>query len=214
MTQNSGPTASSRRTSIQNCRCSRAHSSTPTSRRRAPWPRRTSSAPRRRSSSDSLSISASWMCKPARQSTTISPATGVRGARRWRRASRRRSARRLADLLDSDLHCFAAGGRRRKPVIVAGDRRRPAASSNRSVMTSWVRRRAASLAKRRTGRGGRAGPRGAHKGRVVGVLLLRVGGAGRRSGRAVVAASLMSAVGGGSAWSRATPTSPRAPGTL
>ena len=73
MTQNSGPTGSSRRTSIQGCSCSHAHSSMPTSRRRPPFPRRTGTAPRGRSRSDSLGASASWMRSPARQSTTISP---------------------------------------------------------------------------------------------------------------------------------------------
>src|SRR3954453_3253388 len=73
MTQNSGPTGSSRRTSIQRCRCSQAHASMPASRRRPPLPRRTSRAPRRWSRSDSLSASASWIRSPARHSTTIRP---------------------------------------------------------------------------------------------------------------------------------------------
>jgi hypothetical protein len=67
MTQKSGPTGSSSRTSSQGCRCSQAHPSMPTSRRRPPSPRRTSTEPRHRSRSGSLSASASWMRSPARQ---------------------------------------------------------------------------------------------------------------------------------------------------
>ena len=73
MTQNSGPTGSSTRTSSHGWSSSQAQSSMPTSRRRPPLPRRTSTAPRRASRSASASASASLIRKPARQSTAISP---------------------------------------------------------------------------------------------------------------------------------------------
>ena len=148
MTQNSAPTGSSRRRSIQGFRgCPQAHSSMPTSRRRPPLPRRTSSAPRRWSRSDSLSASASWMRSPARHSTTISPRNRCgwrpfpRGAHHGNDLLDIRRIRRVAVPLVARRVAGVESGHRR------GDRRRPAASSSNSVMVPpRVRRRAASFA--------------------------------------------------------------------
>jgi hypothetical protein len=71
MMQNSGPTGSSARAFSHGRSCSQAHSSSPTSRRRPPFPLRTRIDPRRWSRSCSANSSAYWMRRPARQRTTI-----------------------------------------------------------------------------------------------------------------------------------------------